>query len=58
MLYTLYTYTHTGLDEAQAGSKTAERNINKLRYADDTILIQQMEPMDCLCSCLQFFLDL
>ena len=29
---------NTGLDEAQAGSKTAERNINKLRYADDTIL--------------------
>ena len=32
---------NTGLDEAQAGSKTAERNINKLRYADDTILMAE-----------------
>ena len=28
-----------GLDEAQAGIKIARRNINNLRYADDTILI-------------------
>ena len=28
-----------GLDEAQAGIKTAGRNINKLRYADDTTLM-------------------
>ena len=28
-----------GLDEAQAGIKTARRNINKLRYADDTTLM-------------------
>ena len=29
---------NAGLDEAQAGIKTAERNINNLRYADDTTL--------------------
>ena len=30
---------NTGLDEAQAGIKIARRNINNLRYADDTTLI-------------------
>ena len=29
---------NTGLDEAQAGTKIARRNINNLRYADDTTL--------------------
>ena len=29
------------LDEAQAGTKTARRNINNLRYADDTTLIAE-----------------
>ena len=32
-----------GLDEAQAGIKTAGRNINNLRYEDDTILIVENE---------------
>ena len=32
-----------GLDEAQAGSKTAEKNINNLRYADDTTLTAESE---------------
>ena len=32
-----------GLDEAQAGIKTAERNINNLRYADDTILMAEIK---------------
>ena len=32
---------HTGLDEAQAGIKIARRNINKLRYADDTTLMAE-----------------
>ena len=32
-----------GLDEAQAGIKTAERNVNKLRYADDTTLMAESE---------------
>ena len=34
---------NAGLDEAQAGIKTAERNINNLRYADDTILMAESE---------------
>ena len=32
---------NTRLDEAQAGIKIAERNINNLRYADDTILMEE-----------------
>ena len=32
-----------GLDEAQAGIKIAGRNINKLRYADDTTLMAESE---------------
>ena len=34
---------NTGLDEAQAGIKTAERNINNLRYSDDTTLMAESE---------------
>ena len=34
---------NAGLDEAQAGSKTARRNINNLRYADDTALMAESE---------------
>ena len=34
---------HGGLDEAQAGIKIAGRNINSLRYADDTILMAESE---------------
>ena len=34
---------NTGLDEAQAGIKIANRNINNLRYADDTILMAESE---------------
>ena len=34
---------NTGLEEAQAGIKFAGRNINKLRYADDTILMAESE---------------
>ena len=33
----------TGLDEAQAGIQTARRNINNLRYADDTTLMAESE---------------
>ena len=32
---------NTGLDEAQAGVKTVGRNINNLRYADDTTLMSE-----------------
>ena len=34
---------NAGLDETQAGIKIARRNINKLRYADDTILMAERE---------------
>ena len=34
---------NTGLDQAQTGIKIAERNINKLRYADDTTLMAENE---------------
>ena len=34
---------NSGLDEAQAGIKTARRNINNLRYADDTTLMAESE---------------
>ena len=33
----------TGLEEAQAGIKTTRRNINNLRYADDTTLMAESE---------------
>ena len=34
---------NAGLDEAQAGIKTARRNINNLRYANDTALMAESE---------------
>ena len=34
---------NAGLDEAQAGIKIARRNINNLRYADDTTLLAESE---------------
>ena len=34
---------NTGLEEAQAGIKIAGRNINNLRYADDTTLMAEIE---------------
>ena len=41
---------NAGLDEAQAGIKTARRNFNNLRYADDTTLMAEKEeakePLD------------
>ena len=39
----MYTMRNTGVAEAQAGIKTAERNINNLRYADDTTLMADSE---------------
>ena len=38
-LYAEYIIRNTGLDEAQTGIKIAGRNINNLRYADDTTLM-------------------
>ena len=40
-LYAEYIMRNTGLDETQAGIKTAGRNLNNLRYADDTTLWQK-----------------
>ena len=40
-LYTEYIMRNAGLDEAQAGIKIARRNINNLRYADDTTLMAE-----------------
>ena len=42
-LYTEYIIRYTGLEEAQAGIKIARRNINNLRYADDTSLMAETE---------------
>ena len=42
-LYAVYIMRNAGLDESQAGIKIAERNINNLRYADDTILRAESE---------------
>ena len=39
---------NAGLDETQAGIKIAWRNINKLRYADDTILMAESEELKSL----------
>ena len=41
--YAEYIMRNAGLDEAQAGMKIARRNINNLRYADDTILTAESE---------------
>ena len=41
--YAEYIMRNAGLEEAQAGIKTAERNINNLRYADDTTFMAESE---------------
>ena len=41
--YAEYIMRNTGLEEAQAGIKTAGRNISNLRYADDTTLMAESE---------------
>ena len=48
-LYAEYTMQNAGLDEAQAGIKTAGRNINNLRYADDTtLMVENKEELKSL----------
>ena len=49
-LYAEYIMRNTGLKEAQAGIKIVGRNINNLRYADDTPLMAESEE-------LKIFLD-
>ena len=42
-LYAEYIKRNAGLDEAKAGIKIARRNVNNLRYADDTTLMAESE---------------
>ena len=44
-LYAEYIMRNSGLDEAQVGIKVAWRNINKIRYLDDTTLIAESEEL-------------
>ena len=44
-LYAEYIMRNAGLDEAQAGIKIAGRNINNLRYTDDTTLMAESEEL-------------
>ena len=48
--YAEYIMRNAGLEEAQAGIKIAERNINNLRYADNTTLMaeseEELKPLD------------
>ena len=44
-LYAEYIMRNTGLEEAQAGIKIARRNINNLRYANDTTLMAESEEL-------------
>ena len=47
-LYAEYIMRNTGLDEAQAGIKISGRNINNLRYADDTTFMAESEELKSL----------
>ena len=50
-LYEEYIMRNAGLEEAQAGIKIARRNINNLRYADDTTLMAESEEeLDSRCK--------
>ena len=42
-IYAEYIIRNSGLDESQAGNKIAGRNINNLRYSDDTTLMAESE---------------
>ena len=46
--YTGYIMRNAGLDEAQAGIKISGRNINNLRYTDDTTLMAESEELKSL----------
>ena len=48
ILYAEYIMRNAGLDEAQAGIKIAGRNINNLRYAEDTTLMAESEELKSL----------
>ena len=46
--YAEYIMRNAGLEETQTGIKTARRNINSFRYADDTILMAESEELKSL----------
>ena len=46
--YAKYIMQNAGLDEAQVGIKISGRNINNLRYADDTTLMEENEELKSL----------
>ena len=48
LTYAEYIVRNTGLDEAQAGIKIAGRNINNLRYANNTTLMAESEELKSL----------
>ena len=47
-LYAVYIIRNTGLEEAQAGIKIARRNINNLKYADDTTFMEESKELKIL----------
>ena len=47
-LYAEYIMRNAGLDEAQAGIKTAGRNTSNLRYADDITLMEEIKELKSL----------
>ena len=47
-LYAEYIMRHAGLDEAESGVKIAVKNINNLRYADDTTLMAESKELKSL----------
>ena len=47
-LYAEYIMRNAGLEEAQTGIKIARRNINNLRYADNTTLMAESEELKSL----------
>ena len=51
-LHAEYIMGNVGLDEAKAGIKIAERNINNLRYANDTTLMAEHCVCVCVCVCV------
>ena len=48
LIYAEYIMRNARLDEAQVGIKIARRNINNLRYADDTILMAESKELKSL----------
>ena len=47
-MYADYIMSNAGMEEAQAGIKTAGENLNNLRYADDTTLMAESEELKIL----------